>query len=159
MRTEIQTSPKRRTTATWRQCGATCAATGAASTKSSTMAPRCTGQQGTTTARRSSPFSWRRARPWTSRTASARELRSRRGAAVGGACDRGSRGRRTPLHRAAAQGLTENAQLLLDAKASVDIKNSRGRGLNRRHNRVGKNKFSPANALNSCSSMWHVWMT
>ena len=47
-----------------RPCGAICAATGVAWTR----------QQPT---RRSSPFSWRRARPWTSGTATAWELRSR----------------------------------------------------------------------------------
>ena len=82
MRPEIQTSPERRTRATWRRCGATCPATGAAATNSSTAAPRCTGQHRMTTARRSSPFSWRRARPWTSWTATAaRELRRCPGAA------------------------------------------------------------------------------
>ena len=76
MRTEIQTSPKRRNTTTWRRCGATCAATGAASTNSSrAAAPRCTGQHIATAPGRSSPFSWRRARPWTSCPAPARELR------------------------------------------------------------------------------------
>ena len=51
----------------------------------------------------------------------------RRGAAVGGASDCGGRGD-TPLHHAAVYGLTENAQLLLAAKASVDIKDRFGRG-------------------------------
>ena len=45
----------------------------------------------------------------------------------GAATDCGGRGR-TPLHLAAANGLTENAQLLLAAKASVDIKNNYGPG-------------------------------
>ena len=50
------------------------------------------------------------------------------GAAVGGASDvRGGRGC-TPLHIAALHGVTENAQLLLAAKASVDIKSEYGWG-------------------------------
>ena len=77
-RPETTTSLTRRGTATCRRCGATCAATGAASTKFSITSggrgPRCTGQHRSTT-RRSSPFSWRRARPWTSWAAQAWELR------------------------------------------------------------------------------------
>ena len=46
----------------------------------------------------------------------------------GGASDCGGRGRWTPLHWAAAHGLTENARLLLAAKASVDIRIEDGRG-------------------------------
>ena len=131
-RAETTTSSERRKTATWRRCGATCAATGAASTNSSRSmgcsAPRCTGQQRRTASAETSRFSWRRARPWTSWTASARELGSRcRGAAAGWSSDCGGRGL-TPLHFAAMNGLTENAQLLLAAKAAVDIKDEDGWG-------------------------------
>ena len=149
MHAETTTSPKRRTTTTWRRCGATCAATGAASTNSSAATPRCTGQHRATMARRSSPFSWRRARPWTSLTVTARELRRRRGAA--GWCLDLSGGRgRTPLHYAASHGLTEHARLLLAAKASVDIKDDWGRG----PQPMSQNclfKIFTGNALNSCS--------
>ena len=49
--------------------------------------------------------------------------------AQGAAVDVVSSGRgSTPLHYAASHGLTENARLLLAAKASVEIKNNGGRG-------------------------------
>ena len=55
------------------------------------------------------------------------ELRRRRWEPPGGAWDVGGRGW-TPLHVAALHGLTENARLLLAAKASADSKDEHGRG-------------------------------
>ena len=69
-RAETTTSPTRRSTATSRPSGATCAGTAAAWIDSSVTGQRCTGQHGTTTGR-SSRSSWRRAPPWTSWAAEA----------------------------------------------------------------------------------------
>ena len=78
----------------------------------------------------------------------------------GGASDVGGRGG-TPLHRAAAHGLTENAQLLLAAKASVDIKDEfNGRGPQPMSQPCWKKMvFTGKRTEQLQFYMWHVWMT
>ena len=105
-----------------RPCCAICAATGVAWTR----------QQPTTT-RRSSPFSWRKVRPWTSWPGRPRPRLSPRETPRPPECARGPRVPRVPRVPmcpegreeiylvAASNGHMESAKLLLAAKAPVDI--------------------------------------
>ena len=118
-----------------------------------TAGPRCTWQHGTTT-RRSSPFSWRRARPWTSGAAPARELRA------------AGEPQRVPptsavlrFHSAALGSIQRPRGERQAAAGREGLGGRQGRprpgasaDVIRCHNRF-ENSFSPAISTNSCSSM------